>query len=92
MVGMTGGGNRGDPTFLSIARKPLDWQCSQDIWLARHLCGNQPIQSARTIPYRLKNDDNVDPADAVSGLAGAAGGCAAGAGAGSSRFDERFEE
>jgi hypothetical protein len=52
----------------------------------------QPIQSARTIPYRLKNDDNVDPADAVSGLAGAAGGCAAGAGAGSSRFDERFEE
>jgi hypothetical protein len=43
------------------------------------------------ILYRLKNDDNVDPADAVSGLAAAAG-CAAGAGAGSSRFDERFDE
>jgi len=45
----------------------------------------------RAAPYRLKNDDNVDPAevDAASGFAGA--GCAAGAGAGSSRF-ERFDE
>jgi hypothetical protein len=44
--------------------------------------------------YRLKNDDNVDPADAgaVSGFACAAGCGAAGAGAGSSRFEERFEE
>ncbi len=42
--------------------------------------------------YRLKNDDNVDAAEA-SGLAAAAGGATgAGAGAGSSRFDERLEE
>jgi hypothetical protein len=44
------------------------------------------------IRYRRKNDDNVDPADAVSGFACATGCAAAGAGAGSSRFDERFEE
>ena len=44
------------------------------------------------VPYRLKKEDKVDPADAdASGFAGA--GCGgAGAGAGSSRFDERFEE
>jgi hypothetical protein len=42
--------------------------------------------------YRLKNDDIVDPADAVSGLAvAAAAGCGVGAGVGSSRF-ERLEE
>jgi len=41
--------------------------------------------------YRLKNDDIVDPADAVSGLAGAAAAAGCGAGAGSSRF-ERLEE
>jgi hypothetical protein len=49
-----------------------------------------PPQSGCRV-YRLKNDDSVDPADAVSGF-GCAAGCAAGAGAGSSRFDERFEE
>ena len=43
-----------------------------------------------TNSYRLKNDDIVELADAVSGF-GWAAGCAAGAGAGSSRFDERLE-
>lgn len=43
--------------------------------------------------YRLKKEDNVDPADVVAAASGFAGaGCgAAGAGGGSSRF-ERFEE
>lgn len=79
MVGMKGGGNRGGEYFWRAKSSIRRERCKRDGYVCEGLAS-----------YLLKNDDSVDPADAVSGLAGA--GCAAAAGAGSSRFDERFEE
>jgi len=77
MVGMARRGNRGRNLFREFSR-------DHSAKLLR--------DRSFDVRYRLKNDDNVDPADAVSGFAAAAAGGATGAGAGSSRFEERLEE
>jgi hypothetical protein len=103
MVGMGGGSNREGGFFsLPVWTKPEQSYrrlIGEGVALLNRagfpvLPKRIRIQSFRKlrIPYRRKNDDSVDPAEAVSGFACAAGGCAAGGGAGSSRFEERFDE
>jgi hypothetical protein len=74
MVGMEGGGNRGGGVFcLPVWTKP---EQSYRRLIGEGVALLVPpkrirIQSFRKlrIPYRLKKDDSVDPADAVSGFA-----------------------
>ncbi|TWB66390.1 hypothetical protein FBZ94_10162 [Bradyrhizobium sacchari] len=87
MVGMAEGSNRAVRGFWQVCLRKSGTESQRECVAERQ---RFDFLLPKREVYRLKNDVSVDPADAVSGLAGA--GCGGGAGAGSSRFDERFEE